>query len=189
MKQQMIIKNRNSIIVALALLAGLGVLLLGRTPEAAVGANECRLDGAWIVRYGDALLYQTFQMDPSGSTGIVSIDPIIASEPTLGGLFPDAQNPGTGARGNIWRISQNSWGFFIISHGRRIATAGSLGEVINIATFEGVATLTDCDTEAAIIERYRLYTADADADGDGFPDEGAEPVIELQGIEGSAKRI
>lgn len=189
MKAHSIIAKRNWIIAALALLVGVGVLLLGRLAQAEAGHNHCRLDGAWIVRFGDGLFYQTFQVDPSGSRGIVSIDPIMANEPTVGGLFPDAESPGVGARGNISRISRNSWAFSLISHGRKMPVAGVPGEVIYITTFEGVATLTDCDTEAAVVQHYRVYTADADADGDGFPDEGAEPVIHLEGLEGSAKRI
>lgn len=34
-----------------------------------------------------------------------------------------------------------------------------------------------------------VYPAEADADGDGFPDSGATPLVTIPGIKGSAKRV
>lgn len=181
--------KRMWLVGGLAVLLAGGALLVERRQHAEAAFPRCKLDGVWLVQFGDGLFYQTFVTDALGVKGTVSLDPVVDSDPTLGGLFPDAESPAPGARGNIRRISRDSWEFSIISHGRRSPAQGEPGEVIYIEVLEGIARLVDCDTEAATIDLYRVYTADADSDGDGFPDDGAEPLIVLEGLEGTAKRI
>ncbi len=188
-KHSSVVKKQSWIVLGLVVLICGGVFLIGRVPKAEAGFKHCNLDGVWVVKFGNALLYQTFVTDPGGLRGTVTIQPIVSNDPTFGGLFPDAESPAPGARGNIRRISRDSWAFSIVSHGRSITTPEKPGEIIYIEIYEGVATLTDCDTEVATIEHYKVYSADADADGDGLPDEGAEPVISLEDLEGTAKRI
>ena len=176
-------------LLALAIVSACGLFMAHQNQPAEATFQRCTLDGAWLLRFGDALLYQTVYLDPLGRKGTFRLSPVTSNDPTIGGLFPTAEAPSPGALGTLERVSNDTWEFLTISHGRSMTAAGQPGEVIYIEVFEGVATLVDCDTEHATLDSYRVYDAASDADGDGFPDEGAIPILEFEGLEGSAKRI
>lgn len=176
-------RKQTWVLVGLAVVLGGGALLVGRGQQAEARFGHCRLDGVWILQFGDGLFYEQFVTNPSGFKGTFETHPIIDGLSSFGG-----EAPGVGGVGNIRRISRDTWEFNSIAHGRTLTMGTELGMLTSIQVFRGVSQLIDCDTQAITVD-FEIYSPDADADGDGFPDEGSEPIAVFEDFPATAKRV
>jgi hypothetical protein len=96
-------------------------------------------------------------------------------EPTIFGSFPDADHL-SNPIGQAVRTGLNTYELTLISYGTKKAELpGMLPEIVYIYVVYGKGVLTGQNTmEGEGTDSFFLPSADAD--GDGLPDEGAEPI-------------
>jgi predicted ester cyclase len=133
--------------------------------------------GTWIVTVPTPVGNQTWShtISPSEEPGgnFAGIFITANSNPTNFGIFPEAEI------GSDWvtqnkRIGPNTIETTAIGYGTKKGE-GPQAETVAIYISHATWTLTGPNTnEGSAVTA--AYTADQDADGDGFPDEGQEPV-------------
>lgn len=105
--------------------------------------------------------------DPAGNT-TTHIGPYLVVDPTLGGMFPEANNRlecvGRGVRTGpyTWHVSHIQY--------------GSKGQEFQfILLFSGTQTFSEDGETMEMYYTAEIFLPEQDADNDGFPDEGEVP--------------
>lgn len=168
--------------VLIVLMLAFGVVVSASADQ---GNGAFKFEGAWVAKVqspGFGQWSYVLTSDPSGrhATGHGSVDIGFRANFICGDLFDpaDSQSPilvnlvMTGPDGGIY----NS-----IWYGLRDLGPASLltNEIVLIGTTTGTFEFVSSGKMHGT-HNFALYTPDADADGDGFPDEAAEPVCAFE---------
>jgi hypothetical protein len=136
--------------------------------------------GTWVLvlpvpDIGDVVLNWTAVPEGPGGDKFTCALRCVRPNPTFFGTFPDADHM-TAALGQAVRIGLNTYEKTLIAYGTKKAELpGVLPEIVYIEVIYGKGLLTGQNTlegEGTIA----FFHPSADADGDGLPDEGAEPM-------------
>jgi steroid delta-isomerase-like uncharacterized protein len=138
------------------------------------------LEGAWIntipipemgVIMGE---WTVVRQDPSGTVFTSEIR-AVKPDPTIFGYFPDADHETDHIGRTEWTASlayESTW----VGYGTKVAELpGQLPEIVYISVLNGRTQFIDRNTLKGE-GTHAFYLPSQDADGDGFPDEGQEPV-------------
>jgi hypothetical protein len=165
-------------------------LVAGTLCVTGFGTTYYRLGGAWVGGH-PGFTWSAIQapMDPLGQT--CCDRPIVK--------YYDAQFAGllasfgadslSDAVGQARMISPDTAQWTLISYA--LATPqqpGDLSQNKAIVIFSGTWKYTSLDT-AVLNYTVNVYLPSADADGDGFPDANAQPVLTIPGFVDTAKRV
>ncbi|HEY5910626.1 MAG TPA: hypothetical protein VJA21_08490 [Verrucomicrobiae bacterium] len=170
-------------------LAGIA-LLAGTLCGTGFGQKYYRLGGAWVGgRPGFMWTSLTAPLDPLGQTA--------AARPIL--KYADAQFAGllaafgadnlSDATGEVRMFSPDTARWTLIAYAQ--ATPHQPGDLLQnkaIVMYSGTWKYTSDDT-AVLNYAVNVYLPSADADGDGYPDPGAQPVLTIPGIVDNARRV
>jgi hypothetical protein len=143
---------------------------------------EWPIVGTWIttvpipegqIIYGN---YTVTQQDPEGIhyTSVVhAINPL--EPPTFYDIFPEAEHYTTHI-GQMKKTGLNTYESTVIGYGtKQPDIPGMLCDIVYISVITGTLQLVDENTMQGQ-GTHAFYDASADANGDGLPDEGQEPV-------------
>jgi|SRR5437899_1371778 len=165
-------------------------LVVGTFCVTGFGTKFYRLGGAWVGGH-PGFTWSAIQapMDPLGQT--CSDRPIVKYfDAQFAGLLAafGADNL-SDAVGEARMISPDTARWSLISYAQ--ATPHQPGDLLQnkaIVMFSGTWKFTSEDT---VVLNYsvNVYLPSADADGDGFPDAGAQPVLTIPGFVDNAKRV
>lgn len=171
---------------------GIGLAALLTWPAANAGGGghrdgRCILEGTWVGKNpADGRPFmETFVPDPSGRRSQFFIRGNGA--PALFAQFPDVRTADAGLRGEAVRVSQDEWRFRGIVWAVTDSEDGGQ-DIVYIAVYEGVVTLVDCDTQEGLTV-ISFFLAEQDADGDGIPDDGEEPFLEVPDVPVTLRRL
>src|SRR5262245_57460059 len=181
--------NRPKLLCAVTLTLGLA-LAAGALCETGFGQRQYQLGGAWVGgRPGFLWSVMQSPMDPSGQT--------CAQRPILKNF--DAQFAGllaafgadnlSDAVGESRMVSTDTARWTVLAHAQ--ATPHQPGELLQtmaIVVYSGTWKFTSQNT-AVLNYAVNVYLPSADADGDGYPDGNAQPVLMFPGIVDNAKRV
>lgn len=154
------------------------------------GTKYYRLGGAWVGGH-PGFTWSALQapMDPLGQTGAAR--PIVKyyDEQFAGLLAAFGADNLSDATGEAKMISPDTAKWTLISYAQ--ATPHQPGDLLQnkaIVMFSGSWKFISDDT---VVLNYtvKVYLPSADADGDGYPDANAQPVLTLPGIVDNAKRV
>jgi len=143
-----------------------------------VSGLEWSAAGTWVVTVptpmgNETLLHIVHAQDLTGTRygGMMSE---VNENPTTFGMFPDVET------GSLWasqtvRTGPDSFESTFLFYGVKKGE-GPLAETVNIGICNATWRLTGPNTNEGECT-VAFYLAEQDADGDGFPDEGQEPVM------------
>ncbi|MHC4171348.1 MAG: hypothetical protein ACYTBX_07485 [Planctomycetota bacterium] len=175
--------KRNTIIVAIIALSSLLLVVPWRVlanngEDSGNGLPPWNIQGSWIyiVPVGGGIVVQwTVSPQDLGGVNFTSVSRQANLEATIFGTFPDAEHLGEHI-GPTMRTGQNTYESTRIGYGTKKAELpGMLPEIIYISVICGKEQFIDDNT----IEgegTHAFFLASQDADGDGLPDEGQEPI-------------
>jgi len=170
--------NRNKkITVVLAF--GLVVLVLTTAWGALTGAvwppepyQEYSLAGSWTIANPDHLILMISPTDAAGVSSVIGM--AVTPDPTFGGAFPEATDTAL-AFGTAIRTGPDTDQIRVVRHAIKAGTPRPT--IQGIVVVEETATLTAPDEIEFHDVTISFYSAAADKDGDGLPDEGEEPLM------------
>lgn len=143
--------------------------------------RQHQLGGGWIGG-GASGIWNALQipLDPAGKTAALRVKTTTLSDAFAGlfaGLGATALN--SDAVGEMEMITKDTARFGTVFYGRANTAANPL-QLNSIFVMTGTVKFTDPDS-IAVSYTIEVYPASADANADGFPDEGA-PDIEIPGL-------
>jgi hypothetical protein len=150
--------------------------------------RQYQLGGGWIGS-GGAGIWNALQipLDPAGRTAALRVKTATLS-PEFAGLYAalGATGVGSDSVGEMEMISRDTARFGTVGYGREQVTGNPL-QINSIFVMTGTVKFTGPDT-IEVTYTINVYPALADADGDGFPEAGAEPilipgVLPIQGVD------
>lgn len=130
--------------------------------------------GAWYGRtdIGLRFMLSNVPLDPDGRRMVATVSITDQQDPTLGGLFPTAVPIGT-AHGEGIRTGTHSFEYTVIASGH-----DAQQRLLFFLESSGTQTIRDRDT-FDMIGTLAVFLPSQDADGDGFVDEGEEPIARI----------
>lgn len=165
-------------------------LVAGTICVTGFGLNFYRLGGAWVGGH-PGFTWSAIQapLDPPGQT--CAARPILKNfDAQFAGLLAafGADNL-SDAVGEARMISPDTARWTLLAHAQ--ATPKQPGDLLQtkaIIVFFGTWKFTSQDT---VVLNYtvNVYLPSADADGDGYPDANAQPVLTIPGVVDNAKRV
>ena len=189
--------NRLSVFVTLLLLATAAIVagsvgLEGASPVAAA-PDDCTIEGAWVGRFAGGpwdtpLIFQNTvtPQDPAGKK-LTYVMRWVNPDATL--KNPDFAEADYASElvGEAVRTGPKSYDYSVIGYGVN-DRPGDRGEILYMFVVNGSLT---CEGEDRVASDATLsvFTVDQDADMDGLPDEGEEPMCIGPNDFGSAQRI
>lgn len=151
-----------------------------------MGPVHYRLGGGWIGA-SDVGAWNALQvpLDSAGKTEAIRVSLISYTDQTAGLLAFSGANSVSDMTGEGAMTGPDTAKWTLVGYG---LAAGNPPVIRQIWVAAGTLKFTGPDT---FNNSYTLtvYPAEADADGDGFPDPGATPLVSIPGITGSAKRV
>jgi steroid delta-isomerase-like uncharacterized protein len=141
---------------------------------------EWPIAGAWISiipipGLGDIIGEWTVSPQDLGGTNFTSMMRPAKPEATVFGSFPDADHQSDHI-GQTVKTGLNTYESTMVGYGTKKAELpGMLPEIVYISVIYSKVQLIDENTIAGQ-GTHAFYLASADADGDGLPDEGQEPI-------------
>ena len=152
------------------------VIAAGAT-VAGMNQRQYQLGGGWIGS-GGAGIWNALQipLDPAGRTAALRVNTATLS-PGFAGLLAalGATAGGSDNVGEMEMVSRDTARFGTVGYGREQGSGNPL-QINTIWVMTGTVKFTGPDT---IVVNYTInvYPALADADGDGFPEADAEPIV------------
>ncbi len=95
-------------------------------------------------------------------------------DPTLSGMFPEADRQSDWI-GQIVQTGWNTYESTVVYYGTQKVEDQLRPQILYIAVLYGEGYLVDLNTLTGA-GTFAVFLAEQDADGDGFPDEGQEPI-------------
>ncbi len=170
--------SRGCIVAAVLAAAGLSLAWMGPV--------QYRLGGGWIgaSATGGWNCLQV-PLDAAGKTEAIRVTLISYSEQTAGLLAFSGANSLSDMTGEGAMTGPDTAKWTLVGYG---LAAGNPPVIRQIWVAAGTLKFTGPDTWN---NSYTLtvYPNEADADGDGYPDAGATPLVTIPGITGTAKRV
>lgn len=167
-------KCRKSIVLAaLGVAAGTGLVLSQAGPRQN-RLQPTRLEGAWIMTAPPSPLKVALTFAPFDSSGrrAAVYGHHIVGDPTLAGAFPEAEYQ-TPLVGEARMSSRNEGMSTVTAYGMKMGPAGP--EIVYIVVDSGTFTETN-PGQALSFHWMSVFLPSQDADGDGLPDPGQQPV-------------
>ncbi len=156
-----------------------GVALAGLC-VAWLGPVHYRLGGAFIGNPAgsDGTYWSALQipLDAAGQTAALRVNIYNSSAPGAFLLAFSGADMLTEGIGQAAMINENTAKTFLVFYGVKRATLGAAQELKQIWTWDGTIKFTSADSYNAD-GTMLVYSAAADADGDGRPDPGAQPLF------------
>jgi len=134
-------------------------------------------EGVWVISLptpmGDILMLHTMHAQDLTGTRYGGTIWEVTEDPTNFGMFPDAD------AGSMWvtqtvRTGPDTFVTTMLNYGTK-TRENAPHELVYISIATGTWKITGPDTNEGQATQA-IYLASQDADGDGFPDEGEEPV-------------
>jgi inhibitor of cysteine peptidase len=190
-------RYNTTIVANLAVAVFLLVMAVGITPvggNALAAGNEESAAGTWTVAMttpaGPFVLVQTCVPLDSEHSRFSSVMRQVTENPTFFGRFPEADR-GTDWCGHVVRVASQVYEGKFAGYLTRLVDQGDaaypLAEIVAILILNCEWKLTDANAWTGRVD-VAAYAAHQDADGDGLPDEGQEPV-ERSTFRCTAKRL
>jgi hypothetical protein len=172
--------------VFIVLLGICGMTMLVASDKA--NAEEWPLAGNWIVTVptpaGNVILVQSILPQDSSGTRFTSIMRQARENYTFFGIFPESEGA-TSYVGQVEKTGENTFAATFQKYATRKGD-GPVADIVFIEVTSMEGRLIDKDTmegDATVA----IFMPEQDADGDGFPDPGEQPVI-VQAFSAKAKR-
>ena len=164
--------KRNIALAALGAVVGT-VVILTQAAWSGLQNQPLKLEGSWVAmdQIGE-WMYSFSPSDPGGREAAFQ-GTIHVVDPTLGGLIPDAQYV-TGFIGHAVVTGPEEAVFTTLQYVMK--QAGPVPEKVAIIIGSGTAKQI-APNRVEANHRLALYLPSQDADGDGLPDMGQEPLI------------
>jgi hypothetical protein len=166
------------------------VLIAGAVCVTGFGTKYYRLGGAFVGGH-TGFMWSAIQapMDPLGQT--CAARPIVKYyDATFAGLLAAfGADSLSDVVGEARMISPDTAKWTLISYAQ--ATPHQPGDLLQnkaIVMFSGTWKFTS-DNTVVLNYSVNVYLPSADADGDGYPDAGAQPVLTIPGFVDNAKRV
>jgi len=125
-------------------------------------------------------------LDPAGER-LAYRQRYVNADPTWFGMYPEADRQSE-LVGVAVKTGLNTYDYRVIGYGYKTQPANR-GKLMYIWVTNGTITLIDADTRQDTDIYLAVFSADKDADGDGLPDEGAEPGFCMGPVGGMSKRV
>jgi len=177
--------TRWSMVAAVLVAAGLSLAWMGQPQH--------QLGGGWIGS-GGGMIWSCFQtpLDPAGRTAAVRVNPLSYGADIAGLMAMFGADTSTECTGQAEMTGRNTGKWAFVEYGVK---QGNPPQICSIFVYTGTLKYTGPDSFDVdyTLDVYPgpaniLGLPNADADGDGFPDPGVEPVISFPGA-GIAKRV
>lgn len=139
----------------------------------------CELKGTWVGSF-DGGRFMLTAVPSRGASVQFMVHFVDGGDATLGGLFPGARASDAGQRGEAVWIGRGRMKSRAIAYGVRDVEGLPAPELAYIRIDEAILDFVDCETMHAVIA-ISIYRADQDADADGLPDPGQEPLFTVPG--------
>ena len=173
-------RKRVSLLLAIAVLVA---LLLAGAPRVmgsiAADAAKCRIQGSWVGSFAGGpwptklIIQETISpQDPAGKR-LTYVMRLVNPDATFG-MFPEADYISE-LVGEAVRTGPNTYDLSLIGYGAK-TLVGDRNVIQYIWTVTGSMECLDGGRKTDSVH-LAVYAADQDADSDGFPDEGEEPVF------------
>ena len=182
-------------VLSLAVVAvfAIGCVGLESVPEAVAASDDCNIQGAWVGNFPGGpwdtpLIFQNTAtpLDPDGEKLIYEMR-WVNPDATL--RMPEFEEADYASNfvGEAIKMGPGSYDYSVIGYGVN-ERPGDRGEILYLFVVNGTLT---CEGDANVASDVTLsvYTAAQDADMDGLPDEGEEPMCIGPNDFGSAQRI
>jgi hypothetical protein len=147
------------------------------------------LAGAWIATLEDSDLvgYATITPENPEHTKFGQRWQQYNPDPTVSGMFPEADRQSDWV-GQIVQTGWNTYESTVVYYGTQKVEDQRRPQILYIAVLYGEGRLVDLNTFTSA-GTFAVFLAEQDADGDGFPDEGQEPVMCVPYALESCKRV
>ena len=151
-----------------------------------MGPVHYRLGGGWIgaSATGGWNCLQV-PLDSAGKTEAIRVTLISYTDQTAGLLAFSGANSLSDMVGEGAMISPDTAKWTLVGYG---LAAGNPPVIRQIWVAAGTLQYTGPDSWNNLYT-LTVYPAEADVNGDGFPDDGATPLVTIPGITGTAKRV
>lgn len=132
------------------------------------------LAGAWIATIEDIVAWWTITPQNQEHTKFCQMLQQVNPDPTLGGAFPEADHQSDWT-GQIIQTGWNTYESTVVYYGTKKVEDQLRPQILYIVVMYGEGYLVDLNnlTGAGTLA---IFLAEQDADGDGLPDEGQEPI-------------
>jgi hypothetical protein len=173
-------------LIILAVCAAAAVLLVVAT-QGGWSNRGYQLGGTFIGNSGDLWSAVHIPLDPAGQTASIRINSLGTSG--WAALLPlfGANTVGESV-GEMAMISRDTARTTTVGYVQNLKSDNTL-EIKAIYVMTGTVTFTGPDGVVINITMKIYDAATGDRNKDGFPDEGAVPMLTIPGITGSAKRV
>lgn len=172
--------------ILLATLGAVAAIVFVLTQTA--GSNRhYQLGGGWIGNNGAGNIWNCVQtpLDPAGRSDAVRVD-FKTYDAAIAGLLTafgaDAMSDFTGEGA---MISRDTAKWTLVGYAQK---QGNPPAIQGIMVVQGTWKYTSRDS-ALLNYTFYVYSAAADADGDGYPDEGSTPVLTIPDGIDTAQRV
>jgi len=134
------------------------------------------LGGAWIATLAEANIITEWTITPVNPehTEFISVLRQVRPDPTFGGGFLEADRE-TDWVGQMVQTGWNTFESTVVRYGTKKVEDQPQPEIVYIVVMYGSGRLVDLNTIEAG-GTTAIFLPEQDADGDGFPDEGQEPI-------------
>ncbi len=164
--------KRNLALAILGVAAGV-ILVITQTAWSDRNHQPLKLEGAWIGKAPGTPLTWTYTLAPSDSSGrrATLAGGFVTGDPTLFGLFPDAETT-THFAGDCVVTGQDTGSYTVLHYGKKNGASGP--EIVYIVMDAGTITQT-APGKLEVMHTVAVYLPTQDQDGDGLPDAGQTP--------------
>ena len=178
------IQRKRTVLATAGLLAL--VLAVAGLSLAWTGHHHYRFGGAWLGS-GGGVMFNDVQipLDPEGQTAALRVNTISYGVDTAGLLAISGADAVSDAVGEGAMISHNTGKWILVGYGLK---QGNPPEIRQIWVYTGTGTFVAVD-RFNLKYTLAVYPAAADANGDGFPDPGATPLVTIPDLTASVKRV
>lgn len=162
------------------------VLAAGGLSVAWMDKHHYQLGGAWIGG-NPGIQWNLLQipLDPAGKTEAFRVSALKWGPAVAGLISGFGADSLTDFVGEGRMISRDTAKWKCVGYAQ---VAGNSPENMAIFVYSGTFKFTGCDS-AVLVYTLSVYPAAADADGDGYPDAGAQPVVTIPDMTDTAIRV
>ena len=174
--------NRRKVIIAAVVATAAVSVLIAQIGASVSGQGDVKLEGAWVARVTGmngqpfpAVSQWSYVLSPDASGRSAAVHGSIDLS-----FNPNPNQPGntmfsTPLIGETVQTGPDTATFKIFWYTISQGGPGQFNQIVLIGTASGTARFVG-PGKAEFTDDFKIYPASADADGDGFPDEGSTPI-------------